>query len=154
MYPSTRFLAFLWSVGSVLAFSKRECLKFPLTFEMISGSGPIHSQFVSFSKYLRALFKKLTLLVLFGDDARNREDLVWMAEEEAWVTFGESFTHARMVLIGDTVHDAIAAKLNNVRSLIVYRSSDIPKNIQEARPTWLVNSLKNTERILKWLKVA
>ena len=91
---------------------------------------------------------------LFGDDARNREDLVWMAEEEAWVTFGESFTHARMVLIGDTVHDAIAAKLNNVRSLIVYRSSDIPKNIQEARPTWLVNSLKNTERILKWLKVA
>ena len=71
MYPSTRFLAFLWSVGSVLAFSKRECLKFPLTFEMISGSGPIHSQFVSFPKYLRALFKKLTLLVLFGDDARK-----------------------------------------------------------------------------------
>ena len=90
---------------------------------------------------------------LFGDDARNREDLVWMAEEEAWVTFGESFTHDRMVLIGDTVHDAKAAKLNNVRSLIVCRSSDIPKNIREVRPTWLVNSLKDTERILRWLKV-
>ena len=91
---------------------------------------------------------------LFGDDARNREDLVWMAEEEAWVTFGESFTHDRMVLIGDTIHDAIAAKLNNVRSLIVYRFSYIPKNIPEASPTSLVNSLKDTRRTVRWLKVA
>ena len=71
MYPSTRFLVFLWSVGNVFALSKRECLKLPLNFEIISGSGPIHSQFVSFYKYLRALFKKLTLLVLLGDEARK-----------------------------------------------------------------------------------
>ena len=37
----------------------------------MSGSGPIHSQFVLFSIYFLALFRKLTLLFLFGDVARK-----------------------------------------------------------------------------------
>tara|TARA_B100000029_G_scaffold375236_1_gene369582 strand:+ start:24612 stop:25313 length:702 start_codon:yes stop_codon:yes gene_type:complete len=90
---------------------------------------------------------------LFGDDARSREDLVWLAEEASWISIGESFTHDRMVLVGDTVHDVSAAKLNNVRSLIVCRYPERFTDIQKVGPTWLVNSLKNTERIVQWLKV-
>ena len=89
---------------------------------------------------------------LFGDDARSREDLVWMAEEESWEALGESYTHDRMVLVGDTVQDAEAAKANGVRSLIVCRRPETRERIEAASPTWLVDSLKHTERIMTWLK--
>ena len=89
---------------------------------------------------------------LFGDDARNREDLVWMAEEASWEALGESYTHDRMVLVGDTAEDAKAAKSNAVRSLIVCRRPETKERIQSARPTWLVDSLEETERIIAWMK--
>ena len=89
---------------------------------------------------------------LFGDDARNREDLVWMAEEASWEALGESYTHDRMVLVGDTVEDAKAAKANGVRSLIVCRRPETKERIQSAGPTWLVDSLEEKERIIAWMK--
>ncbi|MEE2876557.1 MAG: HAD hydrolase-like protein [Candidatus Neomarinimicrobiota bacterium] len=89
---------------------------------------------------------------LFGDDARNREDLVWMAAEESLEVLGESYTHDRMVLVGDTVQDVKAAKANGVRSLIVCRRSKTKNRIQSVGPTWLVDSLEETERIMTWLK--
>ena len=89
---------------------------------------------------------------LFGDDARNREDLVWMAEEASWEALGESYTHDRMVLVGDTAEDAKAAKANGVRSLIVCRRPETKERIQSAGPTWLVDSLEETERIIAWMK--
>lgn len=89
---------------------------------------------------------------LFGDDARNREDLVWMAEEKSWEVLGESYTHDRMVLVGDTVQDAKAAKANGVRSLIVCRRPETKDRIQSAQPTWVVDSLEETERIISWMK--
>jgi len=89
---------------------------------------------------------------LFGDDARNREDLVWMAEEASWEILGESYTHNRMVLVGDTVEDTKAAKANGVRSLIVCRRPETRERIQLAEPTWLVDSLEETERIITWMK--
>tara|TARA_Y100000590_G_scaffold466157_1_gene640641 strand:- start:1492 stop:2196 length:705 start_codon:yes stop_codon:yes gene_type:complete len=89
---------------------------------------------------------------LFGDDARNREDLVWMAEEASWEALGESYTHDRMVLVGDTAEDAKAAKVNGVRSLIVCRRPETKERIQSTGPTWLVDSLEETERIIAWMR--
>ena len=89
---------------------------------------------------------------LFGSDARGREDLVWMAEEAAWEALGESYTHDRMVLVGDTAQDATAARANGVRSLIVCRRLESRTAIEAANPTWLVDSLEETERIISWLK--
>lgn len=89
---------------------------------------------------------------LFGNDANNREDLVWMAAEEAWEALGESYTHDRMVLVGDTAQDATAARSNSVRSLIVCRRPETRETIERENPTWLVDSLEETERIISWLK--
>ena len=91
-------------------------------------------------------------LGIFGDEAPNREGLVLMAEEAALEAFGESYTHNRMVLVGDTAQDAIAARANGVRSLIVCRRPESRTAIEEANPTWLVDSLDATERIILWLK--
>ena len=91
-------------------------------------------------------------LGIFGDEAPNREGLVLMAEEAALEAFGESYLHNRMVLVGDTAQDAIAARANDVRSLIVCRRPESRAAIEDANPTWLVDSLDATERIILWLK--
>jgi phosphoglycolate phosphatase-like HAD superfamily hydrolase len=75
-----------------------------------------------------------------------------MAEEAAWEALGESYTHDRMVLVGDTAQDATAARANGVRSLIVCRRLESRTAIEAANPTWLVDSLEETERIISWLK--
>ncbi|HJM11382.1 MAG TPA: HAD hydrolase-like protein, partial [Candidatus Marinimicrobia bacterium] len=89
---------------------------------------------------------------VFGDDARNREELVLVAEEAALGALGEPYTHNRMVLVGDTAQDAIAARANGVRSLIVCRRPESRIAIENANPTWLVDSLDEIERIILWLK--
>jgi phosphoglycolate phosphatase-like HAD superfamily hydrolase len=57
-----------------------------------------------------------------------------------------------MVLVGDTAQDAIAARANGVRSLIVCRRPESRIAIENANPTWLVDSLDEIERIILWLK--
>ena len=91
-------------------------------------------------------------LGIFGDEAPNREGLVLMAEEAALKALDESYPYEKMVLVGDTAQDAIAARANGVRSLIVCRRPESRIAIENANPTWLVDSLDATERIILWLK--
>ena len=91
-------------------------------------------------------------LGIFGDEAANREELVLMAEEAALKALDESYPHEKMVLVGDTAQDAISARANGVRSLIVCRRPESRIAIENANPTWLVDSLDATERIILWLK--
>ena len=91
-------------------------------------------------------------LGIFGDEAPNREGLVLMAEEAALKALDESYPHEKMVLVGDTAQDAVAARANGVRSLIVCRRPESRIAIENANPTWLVDSLDATERIILWLK--
>jgi phosphoglycolate phosphatase-like HAD superfamily hydrolase len=91
-------------------------------------------------------------LGIFGDEAPNREGLVLMAEKAALKALDESYPHEKMVLVGDTAQDAVAARANGVRSLIVCRRPEGRIAIENANPTWLVDSLDATERIILWLK--
>ena len=91
-------------------------------------------------------------LGIFGDEAPNREGLVLMAEKAALKALDESYPHEKMVLVGDTAQDAVAARANGVRSLIVCRRPESRIAIENANPTWLVDSLDATERIILWLK--
>ena len=89
---------------------------------------------------------------IFGDDAYERGDMLWMAPELAWDALGEAYTHDRIILVGDTPNDAKVANENNVRSLIVCRRPQWRNKIISENPTWIVETLENSKEIVKWIK--
>ncbi len=89
---------------------------------------------------------------IFGDEAYERGDMLWMAPELAWDAFCEAYTHDRIVLVGDTPNDAKVAYENNVRSLIVCRRPRWLDKIISENPTWIVKTLENCQEIVNWIK--
>ncbi len=89
---------------------------------------------------------------VFGDDAASRSDLLWIVPEVAWDALGEAYTHTRIIIVGDTPNDARIARENGSRSLIVCRRPEWQSNIEAEQPTWLVDSLEETEKILEWME--
>ncbi len=89
---------------------------------------------------------------VFGDDAANRSDLLWIVPEVAWDVLGEAYKHSDIILIGDTPNDARIARENSSRSLIVCRRQEWWDKIKAEQPTWLVDSLEDTVAILNWME--
>lgn len=89
---------------------------------------------------------------VFGDDAANRSDLLWIVPEVAWEELGEVFLHPDIILVGDTPNDARIAAEHGSKSLIVCRRPEWRETIAVQRPTCLVDSLEDTELILKWME--
>ena len=89
---------------------------------------------------------------VFGDDAASRSDLLWLVPEMAWDALGESYTHAHIIMVGDTPNDARIAVENGSRSLIVCRRPEWRSKIEAEQPTWLVDSLEETDKILEWME--
>ena len=92
-------------------------------------------------------------LGVFGDEVTSREDLLWLAREQARNKLSEVYTYDQMVLVGDTPNDARVANLNNVRSLIVCRHLELYSQIEKQNPTWLVDSFEVVDTIVQWLNV-
>ncbi len=93
---------------------------------------------------------------VYGEDGNSRDDLPWVARERAFDCIGTVFDFADMVLIGDTPSDARVANLYNIPSLIVCRrdSADWRQAIVNQKPSWVVNDLCRTEKILDMIKMA
>ena len=84
---------------------------------------------------------------VFGDDTEDRNAMPWIARERAWDTYREAFPFHRMVVVGDTVHDARAAQIYGAQSIIVCRRSDYREEIAVVKPTQIVKSLEEAEII-------
>ena len=78
---------------------------------------------------------------VFGDDAAMRSDLPWLAREKAWDALEKSFRFEDIIIVGDTVQDAIAANKNQTKSIIVCRKPERKNELENSNPTIIVDDL-------------
>jgi phosphoglycolate phosphatase len=78
---------------------------------------------------------------VFGEEGATRSDLPIVARNRANEVLGKSFEFEDMVLVGDTPEDAIAAKVNGCKSIIVCRRKEWYNDILETGADLIVESL-------------
>ena len=84
----------------------------------------------------------------YGDDGETRNDLPIIARYRAQEILGKSFEFEDIVLVGDTVEDAIAAKVNGCKSIVVCRRKEWYDDIVKAGADIIVDSLDNPAIII------
>jgi len=80
----------------------------------------------------------------YGDDGETRSDLPVVARNRAQEVFGKTFEFNEIVLVGDTPEDAIAAKVNGCKSIIVCRRHEWYDDIVKAGADLIVESLNDS----------
>lgn len=83
----------------------------------------------------------------FGSDAANRNDLPGIALQKARDQLGEHYTPEQTLIVGDTPRDALCAKVNDIRALIICRRPEWLEEIQQHHPFLIVNSTENVEYV-------
>lgn len=77
----------------------------------------------------------------FGDEGETRNDLPIVARNRAQEVLGKSYEFDEIVLVGDTPEDAIAAKVNGCKSIVVCRRKEWYDDIVRAGADLIVDSL-------------
>ena len=77
----------------------------------------------------------------FGDEGEIRNDLPIVARNHAQKVLGKTYEFDEIVLIGDTPQDAIAAKVNGCKSIVVCRRQEWYDDIVKAGADLIVESL-------------
>jgi phosphoglycolate phosphatase-like HAD superfamily hydrolase len=77
----------------------------------------------------------------FGDEGETRNDLPIVARNRAQEVLDMIYEFDEIVLIGDTPEDAIAAKVNGCKSIIVCRRQEWYDDIVKAGADIIVDSL-------------
>ena len=78
---------------------------------------------------------------VFGEEGATRSDLPIVARNRAQEILGISFESEDIILVGDTPEDAIAAKVNGCKSIIVCRRQEWYDDIVKAGADLVVDSL-------------
>ena len=81
----------------------------------------------------------------FADDGDTRNDLPLIAKKLADEKFGISFKLENIILVGDTPEDAIAAKSNGCKSIVVCRRKEWYDEIVAAGADLIVDSLDDPQ---------
>ena len=84
----------------------------------------------------------------FGDEGETRNDLPIVARDRAQEILGKSFKFEDIVLVGDTVEDAIAAKVNGCKSIVVCRRQEWYDDIVNAGADLIVESLDDSAIVI------
>ncbi|MFC1565879.1 HAD family hydrolase [Candidatus Neomarinimicrobiota bacterium] len=79
----------------------------------------------------------------YGDDGETRSDLPIVARNRAQEVLGKTFEFDEIVLVGDTPEDAIAAKINGCKSIIVCRRNEWYDDIVRAGAGFIVENLND-----------
>ncbi|MEE8341712.1 MAG: HAD hydrolase-like protein [Candidatus Neomarinimicrobiota bacterium] len=77
----------------------------------------------------------------FGDEGEIRNDLPLVARKHAQKVLGKTYQFDEIVLVGDTPEDAIAAKVNGCKSIVVCRRQEWYDDIVKAGADLIVKSL-------------
>jgi len=77
----------------------------------------------------------------YGDEGETRSDLPVVAQKRAKEVLGKTYKFEDIVLVGDTPEDAIAAKVNGCKSIIVCRRKEWYGEIVMAGADLIVDSL-------------
>jgi len=78
---------------------------------------------------------------VFGDECETRNDLPIVARNRAKEVLAKTYEFDEIVLVGDTPKDAIAAKVNGCKSIIVCRRQEWYDEIVKAGADLIVESL-------------
>lgn len=78
---------------------------------------------------------------VYGEEGATRSDLPIVARNRAKEILGKSFEFDDIVLVGDTPEDAIAAKVNGCKSIIVCRRQEWYNDIVNAGADLIVDNL-------------
>jgi len=78
---------------------------------------------------------------VFGEEGETRSDLPIVARNRANKELNQNYKYDEIVLVGDTPEDAIAAKVNGCKSIIVCRRPEWYDEIVEAGADLIVESL-------------
>ena len=85
---------------------------------------------------------------VFGDEGETRNDLPIVARDRAQKILAKTYEFDEIVLIGDTPEDAIAAKVNGCKSIIVCRRQEWYDDIVKAGADLIVDSLDDSAIII------
>lgn len=77
----------------------------------------------------------------YGNDGETRNDLPIVAQNRAQEVLGKTYEFDEIVLVGDTPEDAIAAKVNGCKSIVVCRRKEWYDDIVKAGADLIVESL-------------
>jgi len=89
---------------------------------------------------------------VFGDEAADRNALPPLALQKVKCQFEEEFHPAEVLIIGDTERDAAAARVNNMRSVIVIRRSEWRDLILAEQPDLIVESFDPIMEFQEWFE--
>ena len=81
---------------------------------------------------------------VFGDEGETRNDLPIVARDRAQKILAKTYEFDEIVLIGDTPEDAIAAKVNGCKSIIVCRRQEWYDDIVKAGADLIVERLDDS----------
>ena len=84
----------------------------------------------------------------FGDEGETRNDLPIVARDRAQEVLAKTYEFDEIVLIGDTPEDAIAAKVNGCKSIVVCRRFEWYDDIVKAGADLIVESLDDPAIII------
>ncbi|GAA4950402.1 haloacid dehalogenase-like hydrolase [Streptomonospora halophila] len=89
-----------------------------------------------------------TALGGYGDDRRDRPELVGVARERVQRATGTSFTPDTTVLVGDTLNDVRAAQLGGARIVAVATGTASAADLRAAGAEAVLGDLSDTEAVL------
>ena len=84
----------------------------------------------------------------YGSDSHNRLDLPKVAHDRALDHFGIDFAPDEIVIIGDAVNDVLCAKGYGAISIAVNTGKTSWAELEEQKPDFLFQSLKDTEQLM------
>lgn len=87
----------------------------------------------------------------FGNFSKDRNELVKYAIREAKTRLGEDITKENVIIVGDSDKDVMCARNNKAVSVGVLAHSEAPQALKEAKPYYLLDSLRNSEKFMEIL---
>ena len=84
----------------------------------------------------------------FADDGLHRNELPPIAVEKAYQLTGKRFSDQEIIIIGDTEHDIVCARVLNAKSIAVATGTYSAEELQKHNPHILYENLSQTEIVI------
>ncbi|MGH7883671.1 MAG: HAD hydrolase-like protein, partial [Candidatus Dormibacteraceae bacterium] len=88
----------------------------------------------------------------YGEDGRNREELVSRAKERTTAKYNYRFTDNNTVVIGDTPNDIQAAKLGGAKVISVATGKTSAADLAASNPDLVIPDLRDLSKLLNALE--
>jgi phosphoglycolate phosphatase len=84
----------------------------------------------------------------FADDGQSRNELPAVAVEKAYQLTGKKFSETDIIIIGDTEHDIVCARVLNAKSIAVATGTYSAEELQKHNPHIIYENLSQTDIVI------